>query len=71
MVKEKPHATSTIKSGTGERIFLAFAGRRHRSDRSVDSAKTDMRLELIGMLLLAAFAGMIAIVLWRHLSVTH
>jgi hypothetical protein len=71
MTSGKLHSTSTIKRGTGERIFLAFAGRRHQVDRLVDSAKTDIRSELVGILLLAAFASMIAVVLWRHLSVGH
>ncbi|SEB43643.1 hypothetical protein SAMN05443244_0504 [Terriglobus roseus] len=71
MFDGKLHKTSEIKRGSGERIFLAFAGRRHRSDRLDYPAKFDLRGELIGMLIMAAFAAMILIVLWRHFSVTH
>jgi hypothetical protein len=71
MFKGKLHRSSGIKCGSGERIFLAFAGRRHRSDRLDYPAKSDPRGELIGVLLVAAFAGMILIVLWRHLSASH
>ena len=68
MRNEPMHRTSVLKRGTGERIFLAFAGRRHRSDPSDLTAKFDLTGELVSILLLAAFTGMIAIVLWRHLA---
>ena len=67
MRKEHLHETSVMKPGKGERIFLAFAGRRHHSDTTDLSAKSDAIGELIRILLLIAFAGMIGIVLWRHL----
>ena len=71
MSEEQLHKTAVVKRGTGERIFLAFAGRRHRSDLSDYPAKSDWSAELVGILLILAFACMIGIVLWRHLSPTH
>ncbi|AFL88527.1 hypothetical protein Terro_2627 [Terriglobus roseus DSM 18391] len=68
MPNEKLHKTSAIKRGVGDRIFLAFAGRRHRSDRVDFPEKADLRAELLGILLLTAVAGMIVVVLWRYLT---
>ena len=71
MLNGRLHKTSAIKRGAGQRIFLAFGGRRHRSEPKNLPAKTDLRAEFLGMLLLAMFASMILIVLWRYLSVAH
>ena len=49
--------------------LVAFFGGRHRaSDLRALSAKSSSAQELIGLLLLVASAGMIAIVLWCQLS---
>ncbi len=69
MSEEKLHHTPVIKQGTGERIFLAFAGRRNRSSDPPElSAKSHIAQELIGLLLLVMTASMIGIVLWHFLS---
>ena len=65
----KLHETSVIKRGTSERIFLAFAGKRHRSsDAEQMPAKSDMQQEFIGILLLLSAAGMIAVAVWHFFS---
>ena len=65
----KLHRTSVLKPGTSERIFLAFAGKRHRSsDAEQLTPKSDMTQELFGMLLLLGAAILIGIAVWHFFS---
>jgi hypothetical protein len=65
----KLHKTSVIKRGISERIFLAFAGKRHRSsDVEQLTPKSDMTQEFFGMLLLLGAAILIGIAVWRFFS---
>jgi hypothetical protein len=65
----KLHRTSVIKRGTSERIFLAFAGRRHHSSDSEQlTPKSYPTQELFGMLLLLGAAILIGVAIWHSFS---
>ena len=58
--------TSIAKSGKGPGFFLAFVGRVRRSrDPPRLSAKSDPLNDLLGLVFLIVFGGMIGVVLWR------
>jgi hypothetical protein len=56
------------KEGKGDRVFLAFLGRARQSEEPPQlSAKSDPVNDLVGLIVLLLFGGMIAVVLWRLL----
>jgi hypothetical protein len=69
MSEVKLHRTSIIKRGTSERIFLAFAGKRHRSSATEQlTPKSNVTQEVFGMLLLLGAAILIGIAVWHFFT---
>ena len=68
-VAQDADGNSIAKAGKGDLIFLAFVGRRRRSEDIPElSAKSDPANDLVGLLVLLLFGGMICVVLWRLIA---